>query len=73
MSNLFARRKLVFRPMEQFEVNLSKMSREAKIEKINSFAQHDHYQVKYKPGFLHLLDKISVEKGEWVEIRTNEN
>jgi predicted DNA-binding antitoxin AbrB/MazE fold protein len=71
MSNLFARRKLVFKPTEHFVVNLKKMNREEKINKINSFSQHDNYQVKYKDGFLHLLDKISVEKGEWVEIRTN--
>ncbi len=72
MSSIFARRRLVFKPMEQFEVNMSKMSREAKIKKINSFAQHDNYQVKYKDGFLHLLDRIFVEKGEWVEMKTNE-
>ena len=64
MSNIFATRKLVFKPTEQFEVNLSNMNRESKLEKINSFAQHDRYQVKYKDGFIHLLDKISVESGE---------
>jgi hypothetical protein len=69
MSNLFTQRKLVFKPVKQFEVNLSKMNREDKIEKINSFTQQDHYQVECKDGFIHLLDKISVERGEWVEIK----
>jgi hypothetical protein len=67
MSPLFAERKLVFKPMEEFEVDISAMNREEKLERINYFAKHDHFEVKFK-GFIHLLDTFSVKRGEWVEL-----
>ncbi len=67
MSNLFAERKLVFRPMEQFDVDIRGMDREEKLERINYFARDDHFEVKFK-GFIHMLDSFSVKRGEWVEV-----
>jgi hypothetical protein len=68
MSSLLGDKKLVFRPLEKFMVDLKNMGRQDKIDKINFFSQHDRYRVQFYEGFIHLLDSIMVEKGEWVEI-----
>jgi hypothetical protein len=67
MSPLFAKRKLVFRPTEQFEVDIRGMDRQEKLDRINYFAKHDYFEVNFK-GFIHLLDSFSVKRGEWVEV-----
>jgi len=68
MSIFLGERKLVFKPKETFTVNLKNMDRQDKINKINSFSQHDCYRVNCKEGFIQLLDSIMVEKGEWVDV-----
>ncbi len=72
MSRFLMDRKLVFRPSLQFDVNIKGMSREEKIEKMNSFSKHDRYQVTFKGDFIHLLDKFSVKKGEWLSVECDD-
>ncbi len=66
MSIFLGKRTLVFKPMEKFTVNLKDMDRDDKIDMINSFSTNDNYRVGPIEGFIHMLDSIMVEKGEWV-------
>ena len=66
MSRFLEEKNIMFKSTEQFEVDISSMSREEKIAKMNSFSKHDCYQVSFKGDFIHLLDKFSVKKGAWL-------
>jgi hypothetical protein len=66
----FVNKNLAFKPTNKFEVDISSMNREDKIEQMNSFAKHDHYQVSFEGEFIHLADKFSVKKGEWQNVES---
>jgi len=68
--SVFFVKKMIFKPTDKFEVDISGMNREDKIEQMNSFAKHDHYQVSFEGEFIHHVNKFSVKKGEWQNVKS---